>query len=77
MQFVLVNERMPRGFSACVCCGQQLADGYLRARPSNQVYCSYQCYSGDREAGDWSFDRSGHLVQSMAVNGRVVDWATP
>jgi hypothetical protein len=81
MQFILVNERMPRGSSACACCRQQLGRGYLRAMPSNRVYCGHQCYSRDREAGEWSFDRSGHLVRLTTVptdhSGLYVDWPAP
>jgi hypothetical protein len=80
MQFVLVNERMPRGFSVCACCRQQFGEGYLREIASNQVYCGYQCYRDSRGAGDWSFDRSGRLVQSNTVagaGGLYADWAAP
>ena len=86
MQFVLVNERMPRGSSVCACCHEQFGQGYLREMSSNQVYCGYQCYkrAGEGSAGKsagWTFDRSGHLVRSTAVptdlRGLFVDWAAP
>lgn len=78
MQFLLVNERMPRGCSVCACCGQPFGAGYLRDVSSGRVYCSPQCHRRDREAGDWSFDQSGHLVQSAAgQSGLYVDWAAP
>jgi hypothetical protein len=78
MRFVLVNERMPRGFSVCACCGGPLSEGYLRAMPANRVYCGTHCYGRERETGDWSFDPSGHLVRSAAgQSGFHVDWAAP
>ena len=78
MQFVLVNERMPRGFSVCAWCSQPFGAGYLRDVSSGRVYCSLQCCRSDREAGDWSFDRSGHLVRLAAPqSGLYVDWAAP
>ena len=81
MQFILVNERMPRGSSACACCRKQFGQSYLRAMPSNQVYCGFKCYSGNHDAGGWSFDRSGHLVRSTRMptdmSGLYVDWPAP
>ena len=78
MPFVLVNERMPRGFSVCACCRGPLSEGYLRAMRANRLYCGYRCYRSDGEAGDWSFDGSGNLLQSAAGQSRLhVDWAAP
>ena len=78
MRFILVNERVPRGSSACACCSQPFGKGYLRGVPSNRVYCSYQCFSQDGKAGEWCFDSSGHLVPSpIGQSGLHVDWASP
>ncbi len=66
MQFVFVNDRMPRGRSACAGCGEQLDLGYVREMSSHRVFCGYKCYGRDRKAGDGTNARPGFVTRSMA-----------
>lgn len=81
MQFVFVNDRMPRGRSTCAGCREQLGLGYLREMSSQRVFCSYQCYECHRKAVDWTIDRSGFVTRSMGLpmdaGELYVDWAAP
>jgi hypothetical protein len=67
VQFVLVNDRMPRGRVACAFCRKPLELGYLRVISSSQIYCSYQCCDLHCKAANVGGDRSGLDPWSNAI----------
>jgi len=44
MNFVLVNDRAPRGARACAHCSTPIGLGYLRDVSSKLLYCDHECY---------------------------------
>lgn len=79
MQFVLVNNRMPRGRSACIGCHGQLELGYIRERSSRRVFCSYQCYGTHCKADNKSIGQAGFARRPTAADSSAVyvNWARP
>jgi len=46
VQFVLVNNRVPRTGQHCALCGGLIERGYVRDSQTRLIYCNTQCFRG-------------------------------
>jgi hypothetical protein len=46
IQFVLVNNRVPRTDQHCALCGGLIERGYVRDSQTRLIYCDTQCFPG-------------------------------
>ena len=46
INFVIVNERMPRNDAHCALCGGTIEKGYVRDFRTRLIYCDTQCFAG-------------------------------
>ena len=46
MQYLIVNDRIPRADAYCALCCEKIADSYVREMQTRLLYCDAKCFAG-------------------------------